>query len=546
MTCWPTWTTSASSEEEERKAKEEEERKAKEAAARKAKEAAERKAREDAEAKRREEEDRRRKEEEERRAQEEAERKEREEEAQRKEEEAERKRKAKEALAAKQDAEQAAKAAAGAAAGGDADVGDDDADLDEIKRDHKAQAKRAAARDQPMSAVVAASGRPRRWGKPVAIAVFALLVVGIGALHVMPVSTADYEKGASEALGVPVKIGSARLSVITGVELKFENVAIGDGAKIRLVRGIPDIGSLFGERKSFSRVELEGVSMGQAQIADALLGKAAGANFRVGRVMVKQLTLDGPLKLPPLDVDAAVSGDGSVQSVRLKGNDNLSVQISPKGSEMAFEISAGSLALPFVPALNLSEFGMKGTANRAGITSAEFDGRAYDGVISGTARIQWGANWSAEGEVRARAVKIAVFAPALVSEGKADGRAAYTMSGSSPAQLYERARMQGEFKIDKGVLGSFDLTRALQTGGAQSTGRTVFNELKGQGVYDKGTIQLRDISVSAGAMNAGASIDIDANGGISGRIAADVKTPNQTLRAVLNISGKVQDPVIRK
>jgi hypothetical protein len=74
----------------------------------------------------------------------------------------------------------------------------------------------------------------------------------------------------------------------------------------------------------------------------------------------------------------------------------------------------------------------------------------------------------------------------------------------------------------------------------------VFNELKGQGVYDKGTVQLRDISISAGAMNAGASVDIDASGGISGRVAADVKTPNQTLRAVLNISGKVQAHVIRK
>ncbi len=531
-------------EEEERKAKEEEERKAKEAAARKAKEAAERKAREEAEAKRREEEERRRKAEEEQRAQEEAERKAREEEERRKEEEEERKRKAKEALAAKQAAERAAKS--GAKGGDDVDVRDDDVDMDDIKRDSKVLAKGAASREQPPSAVVAATGRPKRWGKPVAIAVFALLVVGIGALHVVPVSTADYEKGASEALGVPVKIGSARLSVITGVELKFENVAIGDAARIRLMRGSPDIGSLFGGRKSFSRVELEGVTMAQSQIADAVLGKAAGANFRVGRVMIKQLTLDGPLKLPPLDVDAAVSDDGSVQSVKLTGNDKLSVQLSPKGSEMAFEISAGSLALPFVPALNLSDFGMKGTANRTGITSAEFDGRAYDGVISGTARIQWGANWSAEGEVRARAVKIAVFAPALVSEGKVDGRAAYTMRGSAPGQLYESARMQGEFKIDKGVLGSFDLTRALQTGGAQSAGRTVFNELKGQGVYDKGTIQLRDISVSAGAMNAGASIDIDANGGMSGRIAADVKTPNQTLRAVLNISGKVQDPVIRK
>jgi hypothetical protein len=152
----------------------------------------------------------------------------------------------------------------------------------------------------------------------------------------------------------------------------------------------------------------------------------------------------------------------------------------------------------------------------------------------------------ADGEVRARAVKIAVFAPALVSEGKVEGRAAYTMSAAQPGSLYEGARMQGEFKIEQGVLGSFDLTRALQTGGQQTSGRTVFSELTGQGVYDKGAVQLRNLSVTAGAMNAGMSLDIDANGGLAGRIAAEVKTPNQTLRSTLNVSGKVADPVIRK
>ena len=123
---------------------------------------------------------------------------------------------------------------------------------------------------------------------------------------------------------------------------------------------------------------------------------------------------------------------------------------------------------------------------------------------------------------------------------------AYSMSGSVPASLFESARVQGEFKIEKGVLGSFNLTRALQTGGAQSSGRTEFSELTGQAVYDKGAIQVRNVAIAAGAMNAGASLDIDANGGLSGRIAAEVKTPNQTLRATLNLSGKVQDPVIRK
>jgi hypothetical protein len=47
-------------------------------------------------------------------------------------------------------------------------------------------------------------------------------------------------------------------------------------------------------------------------------------------------------------------------------------------------------------------------------------------------------------------------------------------------------------------------------------------------------------------MNAGASLDIDPNGALAGRIVAEVKTPTQTLRATLNISGKVRDPVIRK
>ena len=40
---------------------------------------------------------------------------------------------------------------------------------------------------------------------------FVLLVIALGVAHVMPIDTADYERAATEALGRPVKIGSARL-----------------------------------------------------------------------------------------------------------------------------------------------------------------------------------------------------------------------------------------------------------------------------------------------------------------------------------------------
>jgi hypothetical protein len=542
-------------EEEEQKAKEEAERKAKEEAARKAKDDAERRAKEEAARKSKEEADRKAKEEEERRAKEEEERKAQEEEERRKEEEAERKRKAKEAQAAKQAEERAAKAAAtkGAAARSgartdddDIEVSEDDLDKDDLKRDQKVAADKArkAAREAPPLAV-ATGGRPKKWGKPAAIALFVLLLGGVAALNLMPLSTAEYEKAASDAMGVPVKISSARLSALAGIEVRLEGVTVG-GAKISKVRGTPEIGSLFGARKAFSKVELEGLSVSQAQLGDALLGKVSGENLRVARIVVKQLTLEGPLKLPALDVDATVAGDGTLQAVRLTGADKLTATLSPRGSDIAFEVSAGSFVLPFLPALSLSEFAMKGTANRAGIVSSEFDGRAYDGVISGTSRIRWGDSWTVEGELRARTLKVAVFAPTLVSEGRVEGKATYSMSGSTPATLYESARMQGDFKIEKGVLGSFDLQRALQTSGNQSAGRTIFNELTAQGMYDKGTVQFTNVAISAGAMNAGASLTIDPSGNLSGRIVADVKTASQRQSATLNISGKLQEPVIRK
>src|SRR6185295_13618326 len=190
------------------------------------------------------------------------------------------------------------------------------------------------------------------------------------------------------------------------------------------------------------RIELEGVSLSQSQLADAMLGKVAGENFRGGRILIKQAKLDGPVTLPALDVEAVISGDGSVQSVSMRGGDKLVVQLLPKGDDIAFEISAGSIALPVAPALTLSDFGLKGTATRAGISAGEFDGRAFDGVISGTVKGRWGANWALDGEVRARNIRVAVLAPALVSEGKVDGRAAYTMSGSNPATLFENSRIQ--------------------------------------------------------------------------------------------------------
>jgi hypothetical protein len=446
------------------------------------------------------------------------------EEAHRKQEEEERKRKARE--------EERAVSKAVAAGAGEAYV---DSQTARRRKEALLYSTRPARAERPKSTL----------GKPMAMILFLLLVVGVGGVHVMPIATDEYEKMASEALGRPVRIDSARVSLVTGVQLKFEGVTIGDGGKIALVRAHPEIGSLFGDKKLFSRIELEGVTLAQQALGAALFTRVKGDNFRGSRIAVNPLKLEGPVPLAPLEVEALIGPDGALRSVNLRGPDNLMGRLTPKGSEVEFEVTAAGFALPFAPAITLSQFAMKGSANRSGMNIASWGGSILDGVIGGSARVRWDEGWHVDGALTARGVNAAVFAPALLSEGKAEANGRFSMSGAEPAKLARSSRIEGSFTVGKGVLGTFDLGKAIQTSGRQIVGRTQFTELYGQGVYNKGAVALRNVAIAAGALNVGASADIGESGALNARIVSDLRTPSQTVRLVMNVGGTVRDPQVR-
>src|SRR6266850_1166229 len=256
----------------------------------------------------------------------------------------------------------------------------------------------------------------RKWGKPVAITLLAVLGVALGALHVIPISTAEYEKAAREALGQPVRVGSGRISLWRGVHYEFKDVRIGERVRIAEARAFPALDALFDEKKVFKRVELEGAAVPQDMLGEALFARANGENFTLGRVVAKQLKLEGPLPLPPLDVDVVLDATGVPRVASLAGPENLVANLSSKGAELEFEMSATRFALPIAPALSLDQFGMKGTLTRRGMNISSWDGAALNGSVSGTAQVRWGGTWNVEGVVTARGINAAVFAPALLSE----------------------------------------------------------------------------------------------------------------------------------
>jgi hypothetical protein len=545
-------------EDEERK-KDEAEHKAKAEAARRAREEADRKAAEEAEAARHAEEEERRVAEEAQRVREEEERRAQEEERRKREaEEIRRKAEAATAAAMAKEGRQVAKPAEE-----DIPITDDDLDMDEVKREQAALAKvkakeekkekerekereRAARKAKSVAAAPARERRPVKWGKPVAVTLVLLLVAAIGAAHVMPLDTADYERAASEALGRPVKIGSAGLWLFSGLpQVRFRDVRIGD-ARIAQVNasGLP--GAIFGDKKEFSEIQLDGFTLPQDSIGNALFARVRGDKFSVSRVSIKSLQLPGPATLPKdLYADIGFDAGGTLQSATLRGPDSLVAKLMPKGGAIDFEVVAAGFTLPIAPQITLSNFAMKGRATPRGMTISEWGGAIFNGGISGTANVNWGGGWTVDGVVTVRNINAAVFAPALLSSGNGEGTGKFSMSAPDPAGLVSASRIDGNFTVSKGTLGSFDLARAIQSGGKQANGSTQFAEMNGQATYDRGAVALRNVTIGAGALNAGASADIARNGALSGRIVADMKTASEMLRATLMIGGTVKEPQVR-
>lgn len=185
---------------------------------------------------------------------------------------------------------------------------------------------------------------------------------------------------------------------------------------------------------------------------------------------------------------------------------------------------------------------MKGNADRQGMTLSRFDGRLYDGTVVGNARLQWGGQWSLQGEIEGRTMNAAVFSPQLVSEGRFDGKGRFAMSGPEPAKLHESARLDGEFTVTKGALGSFDVSRALQSTSAQASGRTPFSEMQGRVSLADGVFAFRDLKLGSGLLVARGTLDVDAKGSLSGKIDAELRN----LRGTFYIGGKLQDPQLRR
>ena len=566
-------------EETERRVKEEAERREREDAERKAKEEAERREREDAERRAKEEAERREREETERRAEEEAERKDREESERKLREEAERgereetertakeeaeasraaepepEREAEEAVQAgittKEESKARAKLEAAAAVQARKDARARERALATERKAAGIEAPSRPAEPEPsveMEMPVGKLRRERNWARIVSLGLFVVLFVAIAAIHLIPLDVSPYEKAAGERLGEPVRIGSIHFSLVPQPHLSFENISIGAEPRLQIASldAVPELGSMFAPRKVFRSIEIGGLVLPQAIAARALWGKGSEDALRVERVLLKGLKLElKGMLLPPLDVEASFGPGGLEKALLANAEKSLSVSLQGDGGKTQIEIAAKRLVLPFAQNIALDEFSAKGTLVAQDLLLREFEARAFDGILSGNARLSWGDAWSFGGEFAAKGMDAAKVAAPILSGGRFEGKGTYAMKADAPEKLMASARLDGSFSMQKGTLAIVDLTRTLQgTGG--TGGNTLFSEMTGSVVADASRIQLRQIRLSAGLLSANGSAELDAQKNLSGRLQIELRAQVTQLRATLAITGTLAEPQFRR
>lgn len=391
--------------------------------------------------------------------------------------------------------------------------------------------------------------RSRSIGKPLAAAVFLILVISVAVLHFVPLDSAPYEKAAQEWLGQPVRIGSVYVALVPSPQLRFEKVTIGKDPQMRVAaaRGSFDLLSIFEDRKRLRRLDMEGGTVPQAFLAGLLTGGGAGGSRGIERVTGKGIKLDIPgFSLPDLDVDATLDSRGSITSVRLSNPERrLTATLQPEAGRATLEIAADKFSLPIGGNLALDEFSAKGIVSRTELALSEFEGRALNGTIRGNGRLRWGDGWTLDGEFSVRQMDAAQIASPIVAGGKLEGKGVYGMKAAAPDKLFEAARMEGHFTVQKGSITNVDMTRVLQ-GSSTGGGTTLFSEMSGAATADAGRIRVSQLRMAAGLLQGVGNVDIDAEKNLSGRVQIELRAQSVQARATLAVSGSLQNPQFRR
>ena len=402
--------------------------------------------------------------------------------------------------------------------------------------------------------------RPGGIVKSVLYGAAVIFILGIGALHVVPLRpyAEKIERAMSGWLHDDVSIASLTFRLVPTPHLKVESLSVGKQLDAKAANGriYIDLTSLFSDTMTINSLELENVSLSAEAVRRiATWGKTEGKIQAAEIHTIKLRAVKADVRPPVEAFDATLNFTrvGALQSARIGAGGKWDIALKPaeKGTEIDF--SARNWVLPLGAAIPVSDVSMKGTLVGNEIVVPEFEASALEGKVSGTLRITWSPAGPVKLDSDLALAKVsakdlvAAFTKAIAVTGRLDGNFSLATEGPTVAALFSAPRVTGKFRLTEGSISNVDLVAVMQSDAAgQRAGVTKFAELTGEyGVADH-RAAFRQVNLQGGVLRGNGAVDVGANSNISGRVQLEIRSQVAQDRGAFNVSGTISRPIIRR
>lgn len=368
----------------------------------------------------------------------------------------------------------------------------------------------------------------------------------------------DIEAALSGLVGQNVRIGRVAASFSPSPAIALESISIGESGEARVtkIRLVPKLVSLFGGRTAYSNVEVESAVLDGAVLA--MFPRALGAAMRsdsptvIDRVGFSRLGLS-LLGIAINDLHGEIlraDGGGSLSLFNADRSLRLVVKGDGTNGAVDFEgygwgTSADSLHR-FDSILGQAEWNGRSLAIR------KLDARIFDGAVRGALVLdRQGELPTMTGDLEVKSLSVARLMAALGYPSQFDGEMAGSIRFSSRisdwATVLRTVSGDGEFSVQRGMLGGMDLVEAVRRAGKAggTGGATRYENLTGRILLSPQSVRLANLALESGALRANGGLDVARDGKLSGRLDVEIRGSATVLRAPVTLGATLRSPELK-
>jgi hypothetical protein len=362
----------------------------------------------------------------------------------------------------------------------------------------------------------------------IVLAVCLLLVGGVGVVLYQWTGQDGFRERvaqqASDALGVPVRLGAIRIDWFPVPAVALDDVVVQTQPPLaaKTIAARPVWAALVHRRLEVATLVVQGAVVPQAGV-DALLAALQRRNAAVGT--------PGPRPVPSADdVSAASAGAALLWIPRRTLVEGLS-WTSSKGVTTVLDAQArvGDDGLPLAVNVKL----LKGPYEGASVTVTREDkdwrvdavvgGGTVKGTVTFRAAGAPGREMMVSGNLATRGVEVsALTAPSRPLTGKVEADTTFNARAVSAAGLVDALQVETRFTVNNAVLHGLDLVKAVSSVGLSRGGETALSQLSGQVTTQGRAAHLTNLVARSGVLAARGEVSVSPAQALSGRVVVDV------------------------